>query len=379
MYLIGPFITSILNRDVIYVGDRILPAVGYYDAVSAMVSQFLLVVPFFLGRQFLRASGDTEETFRVIVLAGLLYSLPILVELRMSPQLSNWIYGYSTSFIVEFRYGGYRPVVFLQNGLATSFFLMTAVVAAATLWRAKSRIGPSSRTTVATAYLGAILVLCKSAGALLYGIVLVPLVWLSNLTVQRGTAIVCVTVALLYPSLRAADLFPNAYLAEIAASVNQERADSLKTRFDQEEQLLKHASDRFFFGWGRFGRSRVYDESGSDVSLTDGGWIITMGQFGFFGFVAEFGLLSLPVMTAFFAFRFAETNRDKIFLGALMLIIAVTVLEQLPNASVSSWTWLLVGSLSGRSEALRLIARQRKPHRGPPFGRPHNRVTKPGI
>ena len=64
--------------------------------------------------------------------------------------------------------------------------------------------------------------------------------------------------------------------------------------------MMDRASQRIWFGWGRFGRSRIFDEWGSDVSVTDGRWTITLGQFGLFGFVAEFGLLALTVFRAAF-------------------------------------------------------------------------------
>ena len=94
IFLMGPFVTSELNPDPVASGAVILPGVGAYDGLSAIVAQFLSLVPFFLGRQLLRNSADFEEILRTLVIAGLLYSLPILFEIRMSPQLHLWFYGY---------------------------------------------------------------------------------------------------------------------------------------------------------------------------------------------------------------------------------------------------------------------------------------------
>ena len=141
MYLIGPFITSELNGDSIFIGNRFLPAIDQYEALSAAVAQFLFVLPFFLGRQFLKTSADNTEILRILVIAGLLYSLLMLFEVRMSPQLHRWVYGYSVlSFAVEMRYGGFRPTVFMTNGLVVAFFTMTTVVAAAAFWRTRTRV-----------------------------------------------------------------------------------------------------------------------------------------------------------------------------------------------------------------------------------------------
>src|SRR5688572_25820623 len=83
--VVGPFVTSELNDDTVMVGSRTLPGVGHYDALSAVVAQFLFLIPFFLGRQFLRDTTDNADILRVLVIAGLFYSLPMLFEVRMSP------------------------------------------------------------------------------------------------------------------------------------------------------------------------------------------------------------------------------------------------------------------------------------------------------
>ena len=121
---------------------------------------------------------------------------------------------------------------------------------------------------------------------------------------------------------------------------------------------MDRASQRFFFGWGRYGRNRIFNERGEDTSVSDGRWVLTLGQFGIFGFLAEFGLLALPVLRAASCLKFVESPRDAIFLSALALIIALNMVDLIPNASLSPWTWLLTGALLGRTEALRGAARQ---------------------
>jgi hypothetical protein len=297
----------------------------------------------------------------------------------MSPQLSNWIYGYYTSFATEFRYGGFRPVVFMGNGLIAAFFLMTSMVAAATFWRTESRLIRIPPTGI-TAYLGMVLVLCKSAGALVYGVVLVTLVRFTKSRFQIRVALLFAFLGIAYPILRIEGLFPNQILVDVAASVSQERADSLEFRFVQEGNLLARASERFFFGWGRYGRSRVYtEESGKDDSITDGRWIVTMGQFGFVGFLAEFGLLTYSVLRAFLAFRFAQSVRERTFLASFALIVAINIIDLLPNSSLSPWTWLLTGALLGRSEILLAITQNSLPRKlaWPPPRTAFNKQSEP--
>src|SRR5215471_1760704 len=212
MSLVGPFITAQLNTDPIFLVGHILPALDHYDALSTVVAQFLFLLPFFLGRQLLRSSADTEVILRTLVIAGLIYSLPILFELRVSPQLHYWLYGYYPhEFIQQMRDGGYRAMVFMNHGLMVAFFVMTTVVAAAALWRMRAnllRLQPAGTV----AYLSAILVLCKSAAPMIYGSALVPLVRFTKPRFQLLIATVLVSTALAYPMLRATGLFPTSSL-----------------------------------------------------------------------------------------------------------------------------------------------------------------------
>jgi hypothetical protein len=360
VFLSSPFITSLLNSDPIHIGATFLPGVGPYDALAAAVAQFIFIIPFFLGRHFLRRPEDNAEILRVLVLAGLAYSLPILFEVRMSPQLHFWFYGYfSSDFVEELRDNGYRPMVFLGHGLLVAFFAMTSTVAAAALWRTQDRAARHFAPGPITAYLSVVLMLCKTASAFVYAVMLVPLVRWASPRSQVRVGSVLVLVALTYPALRAADLVPTTSIFHAASAVSIDRANSLKTRFDNEDQLLDRAWQRPWFGWGRFGRSRVYNGwNGGDSSITDGEWIITMGTFGVIGFVAQFGLLGLTVFHAAAALKFAQTKWDREYLAALALLVAINMIDLLPNSSISPWSWLLAGALLGRAEALRSVSHQ---------------------
>ncbi len=364
-FVVGPLVTSLLNGDPIFFGNKVLPGVGAYDGVSALLSQLITLIPFFLGRGFLRTAADTVQVFYALSLAGLAYSLLLLFEIRFSPQLHNWIYGYYPSdFIQEIRAGGsFRPMALMGHGLTACFFAMTATVASAAHWRVRIRVVRFAPPATVTAYLSVVLVFCKSGAALVYGMVLVPIIRWTKPRFQMRIAMAFVLVALLYPLLRSFDLFPSNTIVEVSNVIDDARAGSLQYRFDQEAQLLERASQRVLFGWGRYGRNRVHEVLeggvGADMSVTDGRWIITLGQFGLVGFLAEFGLLAISVFRAANALKFAESFRDSILLSALGLIVAINMLDLLPNSGLSPWTWLLAGSLLGRSEMILARSRNR--------------------
>src|SRR5579871_4965936 len=109
MLIGGPFITTMLNGDIVFTGGIPLPALTWYDAASTLDNEFAMLLPFFIGRQFLRNPADIEEILRILVIAELFYSIPTLIEIRVSPQLHTWVYGYSAGeFLQQMRNGVYR-------------------------------------------------------------------------------------------------------------------------------------------------------------------------------------------------------------------------------------------------------------------------------
>lgn len=356
VHVFCPLLTSINNQQPLFAGDRVVPGVGLYDGVSAVIVQAIGLVPFYVGRRHFGVPNSSEQILRALIVAGLIYSPLMLVEVRLSPVLHSWVYGFfQSSFVVEARLGGFRSPVFMRNGLVVAFFMLTCTLAAIAFWRMKIRVfAPPAR---AASWLSVVLILCKAAGSLVYLLVFGPVIRFLSPKRQVTLAVTLAVIGLCYPILRTSNLFPTIELVNLASSVSEDRAASLKTRFDQEDQLLAHASDRFYFGWGRFGRSRVYDEYGKDITLTDGRWIITFGTFGALGFLAEFGLLVIPILKMAKSLRFSRSHRERHLLAATTVILAVSVVEQLPNDCLNAWIWLIAGAVSAQADRLRLMTK----------------------
>ncbi|MCT4554950.1 MAG: hypothetical protein N4A53_09710 [Pelagimonas sp.] len=353
-FVFSPIMTVLSNEDPVFFGQVGLPGLTIKDAVALMVQQFLLIVPFLLARQHLASGGAQREILVALMWGGLVYSLFMLIEIRLSPQLNLWVYGYYQHlFGQSIRFGGYRPVVFLYHGLWVAFFVMTSVVAAWALWRMDDQ---SKRIKLlgAAFYLTVIIVLAKSFGALLFVVLLVPMVVVLGRITQIRVAILIGLFAVSYPVLKGVDLIPQGKLIDAAGIVDEERAASLEFRFDNENILLDRASERPVFGWGSWGRNHILDPvSGNILTVTDGRWIIVIGVYGWVGFLAEFGLLVLPLILIW---REAVSNREQDvspLVGPLALILAINILDMLPNATLTPLTWMIAGALTGYAEQLR--------------------------
>lgn len=377
--LVGVIGTTVSNGDPITFPRDVVPGLSLFDFAGSYVGLLISLIPFLLGLIYLSNIESLRLMVYCIFIAGLVYSVFVLVEARLSPQFNNWVYGYFPhSFAQHIRGAGFRPVVFQPHGLWLAFFMAICTAAAGVMWRRSAGRTGRDATTEGRAerlgvllilYMCVVLVLCRSLAAQFYGLILLSAVLFLNVRLQLWIALAVTMFAATYPVLRSLGFVPIEFLLQIAYSISLERGASLEFRFIQEGILLEKAMERPVFGWGGWGRNRVYDEiSGQDVSITDGYWVIIFGQRGVFGYLYLFGLLSVPAILLFFK-RKRVTDLSVAFLA---MVVAINLLELLPNSTLPPFTWLIAGALTGY--ALKL---QPAPEPEPDTAPPDRPVGKP--
>jgi hypothetical protein len=161
-----------------------------------------------------------------------------------------------------------------------------------------------------------------------------------------------VAMVVAYPALRSSGRFPTQDIVEFADRLSADRAHSLNTRFMNEDALYERASERLWFGWGGFGRNRVYNEYGKDVSITDGEWIIRLGGRGIVGLVGSFGLLLGPIFIARRRIRKIVAAEDRRVLDAMTLLVALSAVDLLPNGMFTQFPFFLAGALAGLAHGM---------------------------
>jgi hypothetical protein len=265
----------------------------------------------------------------------------------MSPQLHRWIYGFFPhSFAQQYRDGGFRPVVFLSHGLEVALFASMAVVAASIAVRARWRILHAPAGLVAS-YLGGVLLLCKTMGANLYALMAVPIVLFTRPRTWINVALAILLIICAYPMLRTYDIVPVHRFTEAVSAVSADRSSSFQLRVTNEDSLLAKANQKPFLGWGGWARNRIYqEESGEDLSVTDGEWIMRFGTFGWLGYLSLFGLFAFSVFRSRRVVS-GPVTQDAIVVGGLSLLLAVNALDLIPNANLRPLTYLLAGSIAG--------------------------------
>jgi hypothetical protein len=345
---VSSYMTVRTNPDPVQFGPTVLPGETFHDTISELIRTIVSIwAPFYLGRCFFRSPRDVASLGRVMAIAAAIYALPILVEIRMSPQICRWVYGYTASgFEMVHRWGGYRPVVFFINGLFLSVFILFCTIMAVALARARKGVAGLPMVPLCL-FLCLLVLICKSSGTIVYAIAFLPLLALAGPVRIMNVAVVLSIFVLAYPLLRIWDVIPTAKIGELVSSISKERAESLMYRFNMEQGMLDRLRERVAFGWGGYGRNFVYAPWGQAMTVVDGFSIIQLSTRGLVGYAAFFALYLTPVIQARrFIKRIKERNSRYLVCG-LGLVVAVLMLDMTMNAPNNPFLTMLVGALSG--------------------------------
>ncbi|KKL54712.1 hypothetical protein LCGC14_2262660 [marine sediment metagenome] len=318
---------------------------------------FLYFVPFLIGYKYFSSELSHVKLLKYFAVAVFIYSFFALYEIRMSPQLHMDLYGYFPhSWIQQKREGGFRAVVFMGHGLLVAMFIVIGVGCWSALRKTNNKIFKYKH--MYGLYLCAFtLLLMKTLGALLLG--LLAYIAINNLkpNQQLLISVLLAGIFLTYPISSAIGVFPHQEIYDIAKNIDEDRAQSLKYRFDNESLLLAHANEKPFTGWGGWARNRVYDEqTGQDLTIIDGYWIIVLGKYGWIGFLSCFMFVAMPIIESYRRRKVLTEHSEQVqrLLAAHALILSLILIDQIPNSSMinNSLYWLFAGSLLGRVRVL---------------------------
>ena len=354
-YFIVIGITVELNpMPIIITGSKFLPGLTHHDTFSLIIRFIIYTMPFYLGRYFSTSLRDTELFFKIMVVMALVYTLPMLFELKMSPQLHNIAYGYQPSqFVQQIRENGYRPMVFVGHGLSLAFWMSTCLLAASALLKNKIRATILSPLAL-VCYLFVILIFCKTWSAIFYAMLGMIFIFKLRPAAQVKWSLILAALVILYPVTKVNGIFPEKEIISVISQYSPDRAQSLEFRLRNENEMLAHASERPYFGWGNWGRNRIYSNwDGRDLSVTDGKWIAELGTNGWIGFIFYYAILLTPLYYARKTFNYIKEPKDQVFFSALAVILAICIIDSIPNTGMGSTHLFLAGILLGQAEAIK--------------------------
>jgi hypothetical protein len=334
----APFLAAIAND------------LGPYEGASGVLSTSLTFgAPYLLGRLYLGDREGLADLAGGLVLAGLAYVPFCLWEIRMSPQLHRLVYGFAqtTMFAQNVRLGGYRPSVFMNHGLMVALFMASATLVAYWLWRTGARRALAGLPMGAiAAVLGVTTLLCKSTGAA--ALLLAGLAVLEGTRLLKRPALILLLLAVppIYCAARLGGWDGEALVTAATGAAGGERAQSVEFRLRNERELVARALERPWLGWGRFGRSRIREETGRDLSITDSLWVITLGEGGLASLISLWLLLAMPVVLLVRAAPARHwSERGVASAAALAMVALLSLVDDLLNTMATPAVLLVSGAL----------------------------------
>lgn len=326
---------------------------GVYDGLSGVFDfSVMFGVPYLLGRLYFTTREGLVDLVYAICLGGMFYVPFCLWEIRMSPQLHKTVYGFAqTKFHMVWRLGGYRPMVFMQHGIALGAWMSAAAISAVWLWRTKA-VRAIYILPIGTVAIGmcVMLLMCRALNGYMMFLIAIPFILLLNWRMSRTALAILVLVPAMYCGARSLG-WDAGILVEVAEQISPRRAVSLESRIKQEELLIEKAVRRPFFGWGTWGRNRVQEEARRQLShgsVTDSFWIITVGQRGYVGLVALGMVLLLPLWLIVTRSKKADRAAPLTSpAGVLALIIFSFAVDCLFNAMLNPVFMVAAGAVAG--------------------------------
>lgn len=313
-------------------------------------------IPYFLGRIYFNNLDGMRQLALGIFTGGLAYIPFTMFEGVAGPLLHLKIYGFNAfeDWSQARRLGGWRPVVFMQHGLMVGMWMMTATLIGIWLWRTgvikKHWNRPINQLVIV---LLIAFLLCRSTGAynlLVFGL---GILFIGKQFRTAFPLYFLVGFVVFYLYMAASGNFSGGDTVSFINQVfGEERAGSLKFRFDNEEILGARARQMLLFGWGDAGGNRVRDAWGRDISVTDSLWIITFGVNGLVGLISLFSSLLLPAVS--FCLRYPSStwsNRKVAPAAVLAVTLVLYVLDCVLNAMVNPVFALISGAVAGLAMA----------------------------
>lgn len=323
------------------------PGMSFVDYGSMTYQSAFVLLAVLVGRRFLSDPAGTRAILVAIAVAGVPYAALNALEWRLSPFLSNAIYGYDAIlwWMID-RWGAYRPQLFQPVGLQNASLMLASLMAALVLLRDAGRQKRTLWLSVAACcFVGWIF--AWSFGAWAIGLAFGPLLMLAARRLQAlfiGLLAVAFTA---YPVLTVLELIPTDAIVSFFSMFSESRAHSLEFRFDQEKLILDRVQDRLLFGYGIGDRPFVLNPRGRSIAITDSFFILITMKFGIAGLLGKYFLVVAPLMLL--AFYRKRIKPDLLTLG-LAMMIGASLVDGLVNATLVSVRWLMVGALIGRIE-----------------------------
>ncbi len=334
-----PILNFVFNTNPIFDGEIWKKGMTFYDAVTGSIKVYIDVFPLIIGMNIFKNEESFIAFFKMLITSLVIYMPLVLFEVRMSPQLHNFVYGYFPhAFEQQVRGDGFRAVVFIGHGLLTANLYLVGVISLMILMKLKQYIIDIKVSYSILAVFIFTLILLKSMSALFLFFLSLFILYLPN-NLRKLSLRLIVLFVLIYPLLYYFQWVTASGLGDsLAGVIPDERLQSFLYRIRNDERVINFLEGKFLIGNGMFGRGRLFD------SILDGTWIIVVSTFGYLSWI----ILVTVGSSYLFSGKLVSSNYYK-FVGIFAVLPIVIMIDQLVN---SSWSMPVTLLISGQLIAL---------------------------
>lgn len=346
----------------------IVNSFGLYEGLSGVTQRLIAWgIPYLVGRLYFSDLTAHRDLALGIVMGGLIYIPFCLFEIFFGPYWRAWVYGfYQVDPGQVVRFGGWRPVVFMESGLMVALWMTVASVTALWLWLTgvlrlnKAPAGGSPPAehggsgyppramliSVGLVLLVLTTLLLKSVnGWVLLGLGMAVLVGATRWR-RAWPVYALVAASLVYVIARASGVWAGVEIVDaVQTLIDARRSQSLLFRIENEIYILEKVQENLMLGLGR----RSLDFYRPDplwVLVFDSLWIIVFAETGWLGLIGLLATLVTPILL--FTWRYpAYTWRSPAVAPAAALAVCVClyIVDNLLNAMVNPIFMLIAGGL----------------------------------
>lgn len=328
----------------------------FYEATAAAAKQTIdWGFPYLLARLYLKSWADARTLAMGIFIGGLVYVPFCVVEEIFQPFLHHAIYNawqHQSGALQSFRDGGYRPMVFMQHGLAVALWMVTASLLGCWLWwTGVIRRGTYIPVVLLFLILLATTILTRSTGALILLPVGLGALYFTNALRGRGVLLALLLMPTLYILARTTTEWNADAITRYAQRMfGESRAQSFAFRMWNEREYINHDRAHPLLGYGP-GTDFIAIRDGLPV-VVDSYWIIELSVNGAIGVFALLLLFGLPVGK--FLWRIPMHLYARPLFAAPVALAIVTMLyglDNLVNAMFNPIFVMAIGCLGALSYA----------------------------
>jgi len=377
----------------------------WQDVFAQFREQVLLWgVPYLIGRIYFTDLEAFRELIIACVLGCVVYIPFCLAEIPLGPK-RGWhflIYQFMQHDPQQAERGSlFRPVCFMEHGLATALWMHCGALLAFALWSTGSwtslplgKNQPPVKVGFLFLALAALAVLSGSKGALVLVVIGGGVFILTRWGKFRLAVAVLVLLGPLYitgrlltareptgwllvnfhsdegeeaeeraankPFLGYTRTSTRQVLGDIGKIFGSDRTQSFEYRVQNEDKLMEKALVRPWFGWGGWDRASIRDNP-EDVpdndearkrTVPDGMWILTLGDRGFVGLISLYLAMLLPTVRFLWCHPPWVWSKPMVVpVAAAAIVLVLVMIDMVSNAQINPLYTLMAGgvtTLTGR-------------------------------